>query len=252
MRWVCDPDDTDLAVVEQAVRFATEVVWALTGRQFGLCTVSLRPCRRNCLTWPWPTTWTEWLPGTTWPSPALIGGSWFNLVCGTCGDTCTCGQLADVTLPAPVHSVVEVRVDGSPLVTGAYRLDDDRRLVRVDGGEWPACNDLNLPDSAVGTWSVTARFGQDVPEGGAWAVGELACQLIAARNGDDCQLPRQVTQLVRQGVTLRFDNVLDLLREGLTGLYLVDLFVRSVNPRRLTRRSQTYSVDQPAARRVDT
>lgn len=252
VRWVCDPDQTDLTVVNQAVQFATEVVWALSGRQFGLCTVTLRPCRRDCFDPLWVSSWSEWLPGSTWPSPALIGGRWFNLVCGGCVGDCSCSALSEVALPGPVASVVEVRLDGTPLVTGAYRLDEDRLLVRTDGGEWPRCNDLTKSDASVGTWSVTAQFGQSVPEGGAWAVGELACQLIKARNGDDCQLPRQVTQLIRQGVTLRFDNVLDLLREGLTGLYLVDLFVRSVNPRRLARRSQTYRVDRSPPRRTNT
>jgi hypothetical protein len=251
VRWICDPDGTDLTVVNQAIQFATEVVWALSGRQFGLCTITLRPCRRDCFDSAWTASWSEW-SSLTWPQPALVGGQWFNLVCGGCGDTCTCTRLSEALLPAPVHDVVEVRVDGSPLATGAYRLDDNRKLVRTDGGEWPRCNDLNLADSATGTWSVTARFGQDVPEGGAWAVGELACQLIAARNGDDCQLPRQVTQLVRQGVTLRFDNLVELLKEGLTGLYLVDLFIRTVNPRGLTRRSQTYNVDRESTRRANT
>lgn len=252
VRWVCDPDGTDLAVVNQSVRFATEVVWALSGRQFGLCTVTLRPCRRDCFDALWSSTWAQWPAGASWPQPALIGGRWFNLVCGGCGDTCTCGRLSEAALPAPVHSVVEVRVDGSPLVTGAYRVDDNRLLVRTDGGEWPRCNDLNLADTQVGTWSVTARFGVDVPEGGAWAVGELACQLIAARNGDECVLPRQVTQLVRQGVTIRMDNVLELLKAGLSGLYLVDLFIRTTNPRGLARHGRTYSVDRAGPRRVNT
>ena len=252
VRWLCDPDNTDLVVVNQAIEFATEVVWALSGRQFGLCTVTLRPCRRDCFEWPWDRSWVEWLPGATWPSPALIGGRWFNLICGGCDENCSCSSISEARLPAPVHSVVQVKVDGSPLATGAYRVDDNRFLVRTDGGEWPRCNDLNKADTEVGTWSVTASFGQDVPEGGAWAVGELACQFIAARNGTECQLPRQVTQLVRQGVTLRFDNVIDLLKEGLTGLYFVDLFVRTVNPRRLARRSGTYSIDRPPPRRTNT
>jgi hypothetical protein len=252
VRWICDTSDEQVDEVDQAVQFATEVVWALSGRQFGLCTVTLRPCRRDCFDSLWFDRWLEWPIGATWPSPHLIGGRWFNLVCGRCGDACSCTALSEVALPGPVHSVIEVKVDGSPLVTGAYRLDDARTLVRVDGGEWPRCNDLNQDDDAVDTWSVTARFGTDVPEGGAWAVGELACQFIAARHGGDCRLPRSVTQLVRQGVTIQFGAVLELLREGLTGLHLVDLFIRTWNPNRLARRNRTYSVDGPQHRRVNT
>lgn len=253
--WPCDVSCESPTVTAHAVRVATEMLWALSGRQFGLCTVTLRPCRRDCWTsgtWPWG--WTEFLPGAySFPTPALIGGQWFNLICGICGDTCSCTRLSEVDLPAPVHDVVQVKVDGAPLATGAYRVDDDRRLVRVDGGEWPRCNDLTVSDTHVGTWSVTARYGQDVPEGGAWAVGELGCQLMLAFNGSsDCKLPPGVTTLVRQGVTVQMNTVTDLLKDGLTGLYLVDTFIATWNPGRLRRRARTYSVDGPNPRRVGT
>jgi hypothetical protein len=249
VRWVCDVSCESPTVTGEAVALATEVVWALSGRQFGLCTVTLRPCRRDCDDVPWPSGgYTEWA-GTSWISPSLIGGLWFNVVCGRCTTGCSCTSISEVLLPAPVHSVVEVKIDGV-VVTG-YRLDDDRRLVRL-GGDWPRCNDLNLADTEPDTWSVTARYGLEVPEGGAWAVGELACELIRARNGEDCRLPRNVTQLVRQGVTIQFPNVIELIREGLTGLYLVDQFVSTWNPSGLRRRSGTYSVDRPPHRRAGT
>lgn len=251
-RWLCDVSCESPVVTAQAVQLATEVVWALSGRQFGLCTVTLRPCKRDCLEGFWPSGWNQWLPGATYPQPALIGGHWFNLTCGACGDTCSCIRLSEAILPAPVHRIVEVKVDGAILVTGAYRVDENRFLVRTDGGEWPWCNDLTRADTEVGTWSVTAEFGQDVPEGGAWAVGELACQFINARSGGDCRLPRNVTQLIRQGITMQFPNVVDLFKERVTGLYLVDLFIQTWNPGRLTRRSRTYSVDGQRARRVNT
>lgn len=251
--WSCDVSCESPEVTGRAVAFATEVLWALSGRQFGLCTVTLRPCRDDCLDGGfWPGDRPFWSAGLTYPTPALIGGAWFNLICGACGDSCSCSQLSQVTLPAPVYDVVEVRVDGSPLATGAYRLDDDRTLVRVDGGEWPRCNDLRLDDSQLGTWSVTARFGLPVPEGGTWAVGELACQFVSALSGADCRLPKQVTQLVRQGVTIQMDSITELLKDGVTGLYFVDLFIKTWNPNRLRRRSRTYSVDGARARRVGT
>ena len=250
--WSCDVSCESPEVTARAVAFATEVLWGLSGRQFGLCTVSLRPCRRDCVD-SWPFGWDNYLPGGgSWPNPALIGGQWFNIICGSCGDNCTCSRLSEVTLPAPIHDVVTVKVDGVTLPSSAYRVDDNRLLVRVDGGEWPRCNNLNLADTQVGTWSVTARYGQDVPEGGAWATGELACQFVNALNGADCRLPQQVTQLIRQGVTIQMDSVSQLLSGGLTGLYLVDMFVATWNPGRLRRRSRTYSVDGPNPRRVGT
>jgi hypothetical protein len=251
-RWVCDVSCESPTVTGEAAALATEVIWALSGRQFGLCTVTLRPCRRECADVPWPSGgYTEWA-GTSWISPSLISGQWFNVVCGRCTDGCACTALSEVTLPAPVHSIIQVKVDGAIVSGSGYRLDDDRTLVRLGGAEWPTCQELNLADTEVGTWSVTARYGIEPPLGASWAVGELACELIRALNGEDCRLPRNVTQLVRQGVTIQFPNVVELLREGLTGLYLVDQFVATWNPGGLRRRSGTYSVDQPPHRRVDT
>lgn len=249
VRWTCDVSCESPTITGEAVEVATEVIWALSGRQFGLCTVTLRPCRRECTDFPWPSGgYSEWA-GSSWISPQLIGGAWFNVVCGRCTRGCSCSSISEVLLPAPVHDVVQVKVDGVVVSGGEYRLDDNRVLVRL-GDEWPTCNDLNLADTEPNTWSVTARYGVEVPEGGAWAVGELACELIRARNGEDCRLPRNVTQLVRAGVTLQFPPLHELMAEGYTGLYLVDQFVATWNPAGLRRRSGVYSVDQPPHRRA--
>src|SRR5690606_6789226 len=125
-----------------------------------VCEQTLRPCRRDCWggdTWPWRGSWWEWTGGT-WPQPALIGGSWFNLTCGGCPNSCSCTTLSEVLLPGPVDCVTEVLVDGEQLIEGVdWRLDDNRLLVRL-GGMWPKCNRLDLPDDHPGTWSVTAGF----------------------------------------------------------------------------------------------
>lgn len=223
--WPCNVSTESPITTGQAVEIATHVVWALSGRQYGLCTVELRPCRDD----------------------SLVCSS-----CETCVRTCACGPLSEVTLPGPVDSIVEVRVDGVALPTGSYRLDDDRKVVRVDGQAWPRCDHLELDDSKVGTWSITARFGQPVPELGKWAVGELACELVKAIKGEDCRLPRNVTQLVRQGVTIQYPDVGELFRQRRTGLYLTDAFITTVNPHGLTARSRVYSVDRPPHRRVGT
>lgn len=256
VRWICDVSTVSPDITGSAVRVATEVLWALTGRQFGLCQVTLRPCRRECGDDYWNPYFTQFGVvgiGSGFAQPALIGGQWFNLMCGSCtGNTCSCSSISEVKLPAPVHRIVEVKIDGAPLVTGSYRVDDNRLLVRTDGDDWPRCNDLNKSDTEVGTWSVTAEYGQLVPEGGAWAVGELACELINAINGEDCRLPRQVTQLARQGVTITFPSLTELFTNRQTGLYLVDLFIATWNPNKLSRRSGVYSVDGALSRRAGT
>jgi hypothetical protein len=240
------------AVTGVAVASATETLWSLTGQRFGLCEVTLRPCRRDCFDGSFFDDVGP--PGTgarSYPQPALIGGQWFNLTCGSCSD-CACSTVSEALLPAPVHSIVEVLIDGTPLVTGAYRVDNNRLLVRTDGGRWPRCNDLSRADTEEGTWSVTAQFGEEPPEGAALAMGELACEIAKAADGQDCRLPAGVQQLVRQGVTISYPDVGELFAKGRTGLYLVDMFVATWNPSRLRSRSRVYRVDRPTVRRAGT
>lgn len=249
--WTCDVSGESPALTGYAVSMASRVVWALSGRRFGTCSVKLRPCRRECYgQWPWG--WSQWdgpaLGTSVWSGYRY----WFPLECGGCTSGCACSEVSETVLPTPVNSIVEVKVDGTPLVTGAYRVDNHRLLVRTDGSSWPYCNDLNKDDTQPGTWSVTALYGEDVPEGGRLAVGELACEIIKAGKGQDCRLPPGVTQLVRQGVTIQYPDIGQLLRDGRTGLYLVDLFITSENPDGLKSRARVYSVDRPTVRRTHT
>ena len=69
-------------------------------------------------------------PAPSYPQPALVGGLWFNLTCGSCAGGCSCTPVSEVRLPAPVNTIVEVKIDGTPLVSGAYRVDNNRLLVQ--------------------------------------------------------------------------------------------------------------------------
>lgn len=245
IQWVCTLDATSAAVTGVAVSAATEILWALSGRQFGLCEVTLRPCRRECDDGRFYDDYgPPWTGGSYPQQPALIGGLWYNLTCGSCPGSCSCATVSEVVLPSPVHEIVTVKVDGV-VVTGGYRLDNNRLLVRTDGTEWPRCNNLALDDTEPGTWSITATYGQVVPEAGKLAMGELACQLVKAIGGGDCRLPAGVQQLVRQGVTISYPDVGELFRKGRTGLYLVDAFLAAFNPGGLRQRSRVYRVDGP-------
>lgn len=248
--WTCDISAESPLLTGYAVRMATRTLWALSGRRFGTCSVKIRPCRRECND-PWPWGWTEWSS----PSGMTVWSDyryWTPLTCGSCIDSCACSEVSEAKLPPPVSSIVEVKVDGTPLVTGAYRVDNNRLLVRTDGQKWPYCNDLNKADTEAGTWSVTALYGEEVPDSARLAMGELACEIIKAGRGEDCRLPPGVTQLVRQGVTIQYPDVGQLLKDGRTGLYLTDMFVTAENPHGLAARSRVYSVDRPTVRRTDT
>lgn len=236
--WTCEVTNYSPELTGYAVGAASRILWALSGRRFGLCTGVLRPCADDCGDYAAFPLWSG-RAGYTMPPwdfyrlPYCAGG---------CLGGCACTHIPSLRLPDTVHSVVEVKLDGTPMPTGSYRLER-RLLSRTDGRAWPRCNDLPLPDTEPGTWSVTALFGEEVPDSGRLAMGEMVCEILKAGSGVDCRLPPGVTQLVRQGVTISYPDVGQLLKDGRTGLYLVDLFLASENPDGLKRRSRVYDVD---------
>lgn len=251
------PEDAPQDLIDVAVAAATEALWARTKRVYGLCSMTLRPCRKDCLpAGPWIPLRGWYNVGAytwPWPQPALIGGKWFNIACGMCDGGCSCTRLEQVELPYPVADVTQVKVDGVILDPSAYRVDEWRYLVRLDGGLWPRCNDLNLPDTELDTWSVTARYGTEVPELGKIAVGELATQIVRRCMGaSGCTIPASTVRSInRQGVTKVFFDAATAFKNGAVGLYWSDLFINTVNPTH-TGLASIYDIDGQRPRRIDT
>lgn len=252
----CELPTGSAAVSGTALQVASEVLYAMSGRQFGLCSVTIRPCRRSCFGTTW---WNQW--GGLWPQygsvgypfPALIRGQWYNLGCGGCSGDCSCSPVYEVALPGPVYDVPEVKVDGVVLADDAYRVDNYSLLVRLDGSDWPICNDLNEADTEPGTWSVTFRTGVPVPTLGQVAVGQLTEQFTKLLLCDDsCELPFNVTSISRQGVDISILSPDDIFKNKRTGLYLPDLFISTYNPSGLRQRSRAYDIDAPFPRRTNT
>lgn len=208
------------AVTGLAVEAASEVLWHLSGRQYGECEVVLRPCRQGC----GPAAATSWWEGG-WP--ALAQG-WLSWVCGRCSGACSCTSADEVRLPADVTGVVSVSVDGTELAEGTdWTLYDGNVLVRLGAERWPVCQDWSVPVSGVGSWVVVARVGHEVPAMGRMALAELTRELVAACAGEDCALPANVVSQTRQGLSQQFATPLDLRRDDLTGLRLVDLWLQA-------------------------
>jgi len=239
----CTLDPAAAPVTGVALTAATEILYALTGRQFGYCGMTVRPCRRSCWDGLWPYTGNWWMWGQ-WPRPLFYNGTWYNITCGSCGGNgCSCNFIDEAYLPAPVAAVQQVKIDGS--VFTAWQLRNERILMRTDGGLWPLCNNLALDDTQVGTWSITLSLGLAVPELGQLAAGELFCQLVKLLTGDSaCTLPRPVQQMIRQGVTMNFLDPNEVWANGRLGLYLCDLFIQQVNPHGLMERAKVYDVDR--------
>lgn len=255
--FTCELPTGSDAVSGTALGMATEVLHAMSGRQFGQCSITVRPCRRDCWggAWPFGTSWWQYgVVSSQWPYPALVGGLWYNLACGTCGNDCSCSVVHEVTLPSVVREVTQVKLDGVVLVENVdYRVDNYRLLVRLGGDAWPLCNDLNLADTEVGTWAVTFRTGRPVPTLGSTAVGVLTDQFTKLLLcNEDCELPVNVTSLSRQGVDITLLDPQEIFQNRRTGLYLPDLFINTYNPHGRTQRARVYDIDAPYPRRVGT
>lgn len=250
---------TNLTPEEQAriESMAVDFLWRWSGRRFGLCNLTIRPCKK--IDYEWLSTYTggdpNWIrmgiPGFRAPfMPYLFAGQWFNLGCGRCGDgACGCSRTPSISLPGPVDAITEVVIDGTVLDPAAYRVDNYRYLARTDGGEWPTCQDLSKPSApgsadAEGTWQVSYQRGTAVPVGGEVAAGLLACELAKAMCGDSsCKLPQRVQSITRQGVTVAVLDTFDDIDKGRTGIWLIDSWIASVT--KAPQRSRVYSPDVP-------
>ena len=170
----------DAALLASMEDYAERVLWALSGRQFGVCEYTIRPCRRRCLP---DRQFSAW--GSASTTPAGMWPAWWWLpTCSCTGDTCSCPPICEIDLGPRIVEVTSVVVDGVAFSAydagGAqqWRVDDWRKLVRVDGSCWPECQDLNLDADQPGTWAVTLRKGRTLPVAGQLALGALAVELV--------------------------------------------------------------------------
>lgn len=231
----------DATVRDRAIKWATQILWAMTGRRFGSCEVTVRPCGSTCNVYGGWLAYPVIADGSSggW-APFIRDGQWFN--CG-CAGACSCAARCSVWLPGPVDQIVSVTVDGVVLADTAYRVDNRSMLVRIDGECWPECQNMNLESPADGTFEVTYGRGTPVPVAGQIAAGLLACEFAKACAGGDCRLPSNLSSLARQGVEVTMIDPTDALNAGLTGLPDVDLWIRSVNPGKLISRPKVFSLD---------
>jgi hypothetical protein len=241
--WLIEPDMWS-EEQDQAVRAAAELLQRMSGQQYGLCTIKVRPCRRVPLRR--PTQLDQ-----PWTMPVLFDGRLMNLTCGCASATeCGCAPLCEVLLDGPVHDIVEVKQDGVALGAGSYRVDNRRLLVRTDGSCWPDCQDLSKADTEPGTWSVTYRRGRVPGAAGSMALTLLAIELDkACRNDESCRLPRRAVEVVREGITYSFDQDTALFSSGRTGISRVDLWLAAVNPYSVHSPMAVYSPDTVRSRR---
>jgi len=214
---------TKVAQQSNAEDMAIQVLWQLSGRQFGLQDVTARPCP--------PREHHYRLGRTGDPAdpyvPIFWGGRWTHYPCG-CGIHCRHAGPRTVHLPGPVAQITSVTIGSDVLDEAGYVLEGE--ILYRKGANWPG-QDRNRPLGEAGTWSVKYQLGLPVPPGVGTLTGLLAKEFIAACQNVACRLPRQVTNVTRQGVSYQVYDPNKIYAAGKTGLSEVDLWLASVNPR---------------------
>jgi hypothetical protein len=217
----------DPAVQSSARDYAALILWAATGRQFGLCEVTVRPCgMKRCADGMYDFFGWDW-SGNTWV-PYIFTG------------ICSCDPRCQVRLMGPVDSIVEVLLDGIAVDPATYRVDDNHWLVRTAGQCWPFCVDMN-EDTGPGTFEVTYARGTTPPPALLRAASTLACEWGKACVGNECRLSNRVTSIARQGVSIEMASPEAFLEDGLTGLWEVDSIIKALNPYSRKQRGRIYA-----------
>lgn len=243
--WEPDPaclgaswDGLDEEVKARSLMLATSSLQMLTYYRVGTCPITIRPCPavRPC-----HCAWNPHLgPDGLWRNNCHHG-------------LYTCAPLSEVDIPGPVGYIDSLRIDGAEvdLHNGDWRLDNGHLLVWQGAGAspLPVTQDLNKPDSAVGTWSITYSRSYQVAADGRLAVAYLAAEFAKACSPKaKCSLPRGVTSVVRSGVSFSIEA--GLFPNGLTGIDIVDQFILKWAPAGSPTKTATVFNPRKAASRV--
>lgn len=224
--WPCDPREVagevlvddgagDLVempvddVIEAAVDAAVGLLWSLTGRRLGVCTV----------TETYRVPWEQCAPGRR-------------------------GVAALQLRRAPIVAVDEVRLHGILLDPGGWEVREG--LIYRLGGVWPiVAAHAPAPIEVLYHHGVPIGSGTSLHNPVRLAVGEVACEVLRGLTGADCRLPSNAVSVTRNGVTIELGDAQTLWEQGRTGMPFSDNLIRQTNPHGLTRRPRVVSPDLP-------
>lgn len=218
------PESVTEAAAVAAIDIASTVLYELTGRRWsGVEESAVRPSAQdsssNELVPGWNETWGE-----------------YDSTTGSCVpvDRIDLGYF-------PVIDVLQVRIDGAVLMPSAYQLQEQRFLVRIDGGTWPCTQDLSANPSANDTFEVQISHGIEPPDAGKYCCAIYAVELAKSFCNLDCSLPQRAQYVTRQGVSTILMDPLNVVFRGMIGMPTVDSWIRSVNPKGRRKRTMVVS-----------
>lgn len=140
----------------------------------------------------------------------------------------------------PVQKIHTIRNRAGVVIDpSSYYLVDHSTIQAVSGARWTPCD-----------IEVTYTYGTEPPTMGKLAARTLAFEFCKLWNGDDdCALPQRVTSVSRQGVSYTILDSQEFIDDLRTGLYVVDMFLKSVNPDRARAKARVFTPDVPRSRR---
>jgi len=121
----------------------------------------------------------------------------------------------------------------------SYYVAEHSTIIAYKGTPWPP-----------GNLEVTYTYGGQIPVAGQMAAKLFAIELIKSFEGDDCALPDRVTSISRQGVSYTILDNQDFLENMRTGIYAIDLFLKTANPSKALAPAKVFSTDIPRPRRA--
>jgi hypothetical protein len=240
--WVQPEELGDYAYTEfteEAIRTASYLLWSMSGRKYtGETTVTERytcTLRNNRIG-----------PSTKTNSPVLFGGDVYNIPSGDYdeySELTSDGMSPDSRIRLrgrPVTKIHSIRNrTGSIIDPSSYYLVEHSTVHIKAGTPWTPCNT-----------EITYTYGTPIPAIGKMAARTMAIEFIKLWSDDDtCALPQRVTSVARQGVSYTILDQQEFIQELRTGIYVIDLFIKTVNPDGARRKSKVFSPDQPRARR---
>lgn len=219
---------------ENAIMAASSVLFALSGQRFGgvFTTTEQYVCETTGA--PVGCSWDAgenayWNPALG--AYAYVQNSPGGRRFGPGGDIRLRGR--------PVRRVIELRV-GDEIVDPSQYGVYNRAILRPSAGVgWGVCSGP----------VVTYEYGAEPSAMGRMAARKLADEFVKAFNGQECALPSSVTSVSRQGLSFSIYDPQDFLKDGVVGLYEVDLFLQSINPGKAKKRPAVFSPDMPRAYR---
>lgn len=170
-----------------------------------------------------------------------------TVITGVCSATltacrecfCSCGSCRlcfrdPIFLAYPVQAIEGVWVNDVALASSEYRVERRRELVRLDdeGGRicWPS-----------GETRITYSFGAEVDEITRLATAELAWDIAKGMAGGKCSIPKNVSSMTMNGVSITKRELADIVREAGTDLPRVAAWMSVFNPENARGRTLIYS-----------